>query len=161
MTIQLSTIRYFDDLSVYHYTRDNEPLQDLEQNDEILKGYIEALLPSAVSYSFTGNWTSLVATIPVPQTPSTPFAYRLKVWAVQDYSAYATQTMTITERVVIGYVDSGGGVSIDQTNTISTQSITTTVGLVIVSNGSNIEISFTGYSGSNGLVKIRVEQFGI
>lgn len=162
MSVNLSTIRYYGPDDAYHYTTDNRPLQDLEQNDIALKNAIDQITNNTTTVSSVGNWATLSLSLDLHQDLGKPFAYRVKVWAIKDQTQTTGQSATISEDVVFGYNDLSGSVVIQQVNNIVNQSIGTgTLVKTFTGSGNNMIISFSGYTGSLGYVVAKAERFGL
>ena len=80
----LNTIRYYTADDGYHYTIDNRPLQDLEQNDIALKVALDSLTNNTTTSVSVGNWTTLQVVLDLHQELNKAFAYKIRFWAIED-----------------------------------------------------------------------------
>ncbi len=162
MTIALQNIRFYTADSPYHYTSDNEPLQDLEQNDIALKNAVEALSQTINTQVVVGNWATLKAVFDLQQEINKPFAYRVKIWGAKDQSVLAGQIASLIECSVFGYNTNPGNVVVSGMTIVSNTSVGAgTLTPVFTGNANNLELTFTGYTGTNGYVVAKIERFGL
>lgn len=162
MSVTLNTIRYYTPDDAYHYTSDNRPLSDLEQNDIALKDALDLVTNNTTTKVVVGNWATLSVSFDLHQDQGKPFAYRIKVWATKDQSLTVTQSSTISEDIIVGYSDISGSVTVQQVTNLVNQGIGTgTLVKTFTGNGNNLVISFSGYTGSTGYVVAKAERFGI
>jgi hypothetical protein len=157
-TISLSPIRYYDENDVYHYTVDNRPLEDLRNNIESIVTVVDNL--DSGNVSVIGDWTGISYTKNVFSMRGKPFAYVLKLFAIQDSSVLTQQETTYKSQLIIGSVSDLGVVSIHSTNILSTNYFGATP---LVTNFStttdNIVLTFSGYSGANGIAHIGFDNY--
>jgi hypothetical protein len=162
MPVTLQTVRYYTENSPYHYTADNEPLQDLEQNDILLKAAVEAVEQSYDTKTVAGNWTGLKVVFDLQKDMQKPFAYALKIWASQDQSVLAGQAATLMQYTIFGYNLNPGNVVLSGNTQLFRHSTGAgTLTPTFTGNGNNLEITFSGYTGNNGYVVAKLERFGI
>jgi hypothetical protein len=161
MSIILTPVRLYSNKTPYHYTEDNKPLQDLAARDEALKAAVEALGESTQTLVGVGNWATLSVNLNLFGDMDKPFSYRVRIWAIQDQSIAATQVSTMMEDIIAGYSASPGVITILQTWNNYKR---TYGGPVLVPSytpaGNNLNISFAGYTGTNGYVQVKAERFG-
>lgn len=161
MAIDLTTIRYFTGSEPYHYTIDNRPLSDLEANDIILKEAIEDIQTNFFQVIAQGSWPSLQGVIPVNAERGKAFAYRLKIWAIQNKDNIDPQDSCLIEANILASSSIAGLVTIHAFQAISNLQ-TGVVDLTVDITGSTdqIVITFNGYTGVNGFVQIKAERMG-
>ena len=160
MSINLVPIQYYTDTDVYHYTVDNRPLQNLEANDIILRNAIEALQVNEFQVSGQGDWSTLQVVVPLNSYRNKAFAFRFKIWLLEDKADITPQVSSLIEFSVLGANDVAGVVTISADQIISsTQS--STIALPVITPGSDSLIfTFTGFTGANGYAQIKAEKFG-
>ena len=162
MSIILQNVRYHTIDSVYHYTEDNKPLQDLAARDEALKAAIEDMGESNLKVIGTGNWASSQVTLDLSADLVKPFAYRIRTWAIQDQSIIASQVATINEDIIFGYNALPGTVNVLNTwNNFNHKNGVPTLSITYTPAGNNLILSFSGYTGTNGYVMVKAERFGV
>ena len=161
MPITLQNIRYYTENSPYHYTTDNEPLIDLEQNDIALKAAVEEIQLNHDSQVVAGNWSSLKVIFNLHEDLDKQFGYLVKVWAVRDQAVLAGQSATLMQFTILGYNLNPGNVNISSSTQLFKHSTGTgTLTPTFTGNGNNLEITFSGYTGTNGYVLAKIERFG-
>lgn len=161
MAVALTTIRYFDANSAYHYTVDNQPLSDLESNDIALKSAIDNLSQEVI---LTGTWGTNAMKLVWDLTAdlNKQFAYKISFWALQD-STVITGSMNSSYREigVIGY-NSGGTVTVSSSSTLASFDVNTGIATVTAAgNGNNLELTFSTYTGANGYLIAKIGKFRI
>ncbi len=162
MTIALNTIRYYTQADPYHYSVDNRPLYDLEQNDIILRSYMDQIVVNTSSSVLAGTWGSIIVSFDLTVDRGRPFAYKIKTWVVEDKSLTDLQSSYLSEDIIVGYSHVSGVVNILEVSNLFIQSYgPSTLTKVFTGSGNNLNINFSGYSGSNGYVQCRAERFGI
>lgn len=158
----LNTIRYFTQADPYHYTVDNRPLEDLEQNDLILSAAIDEINDSTSTYTMSGDWSTMTIPMNLTVDKNKAFAYKIRIWTIEDQSLTATQKSTVAEEVVIGYNENVGSVhTLQVTNTYSVATGGAAQTRTYTGNGNYLNITFSGYTGVNGKVIVRAERFGL
>lgn len=158
----LNTIRYFTETTPYHYTYDNQPLQDLEGNDQLLNAAIASISSNSNIQRVTGNWTGLTVDIDTTEDIGHPFAYKITVWAIEDYTQLSGQVATLLQDIVFAYNTSPGTVSILSTTHSSTaNSGSTAATIAYTGSGNNIVVTPSGYTGANGILVVKTERFGL
>lgn len=161
MSIILPNVRYHTSDSPYHYTEDNKPLEDLALRDQTLQTAIEAVSDSNFSTLAVGNWTNLQASLDLSSVIGLPFALRVRLWAIQDQSVSATQNATLSEDILTGYVSAGGTTNILSTfNNYKRQQGASILTYTYVPSGTSLNITFSGYVGTNAYIIVRAERFG-
>lgn len=160
MTVQFTPIRYFTGQDVEHYTVDNRPLQDIDQNLTALKDAVEELQDNSSVLTSQGDWSSMVIEIDVGQDRAKSFAFILNLWAHQDISNFSSPTTCLKTIAFIGYNDAAGNVTFLNNVERFTQHVTAPVTLNFGSNVDKIRVTFSGYTGSNGYVSARVDRYG-
>jgi len=161
MSIILPDVRFHTSTSPYHYTEDNKPLEDLEARDNALKTAIEEVTTTNQSSTKVGHWSGLQVTFDLADELNQPFAYRIRVWALEDQSLLASQSSTILEDVVIGYNQTPNVVVLNYWNIFSKKVGTPTLTTSYSGSGNNLVLSFSGYSGTGAFVRAKAEKFGI
>lgn len=162
MIIPLQTIRFYTEDSPYHFTTDNEPLRDLEQNDIAIRNAVNALSQSISTQIVAGNWSTLKAIFDLQQDINKPFAYRMKIWGAQNQATLAGQNSSLIECSILGYNLTPGSVVVSGSAIVSNVSVGVgTLTPVFTGSGNNLEVTFTGYSGANGYVVAKIERFGL
>jgi hypothetical protein len=160
MSITLNTIRYHSASSPYHYTIDNQPLQDLESNDIALKNAIEAVQSSFSTVVQQGSWSGFQITMPLTQERNKAFAYKFSIWALQDKAALGTQISALIDINVLGASDIGGNVTISAIQLISNVQALGALVPALTPTIDGIQFTFTGYSGLNGYALLKAERLG-
>lgn len=162
MNVSLQTIRYYTANSPYHYTSDNEPLQDLEQNDIALKNAIETLSQTISTQTAVGNWSTLKAVFDLQQEINKPFGYLVKIWAIQDQANQVGQSSSMIQSSVVGYNTNPGAVTVFGSTIAYNHSFGAGILTpIFTGNGNNLELTFSGYTGLNGYVVAKIERFGL
>jgi hypothetical protein len=161
MTISLPDVRYHTVNSPYHYTEDNKPLQDLAARDLVLKAAVEDAAANNITAIAAGNWTGLTVPLDLHNDMGKAFAYRIRIWAIQDQNIAVSQCATLMEDVIFGHNNLPGTVVIDSTfNHFSIQSGAPVLTQTYTPSGNNINVTFSGYTGTGGYVLIKAERFG-
>lgn len=158
----LPLVRYFTKDSPYHYTTDNQPLQDLAARDDALNTAFQAFSSTNQQIISAGNWGTIQVNLDVTQDQGKPFAYKLRTWAIQDQSIANAQNASFFEDIVFGYSGIGGAVTISNTIAISgNRSGATVLTRSINASSNTVILTFSGYTGTNGFVLCKAERFGI
>lgn len=162
MNVILQPIRYYTATTPYHYTSDNLPLSDLEQNDIALKNAVETLSQTISTQIAVGNWTTLKAVFDLQQDMNKPFGYLVKIWAIKDQANQISQSSSMIQCSVVGYNTNPGAVTVFGSNTAYNHSFGAgTLTPIFTGNGNNLELTFSGYTGLNGYVVAKIERFGL
>lgn len=162
MSVQLNTIRYYTNNDPYHYTVDNRPLSDLELNDLALKAAIDQLNLDNFSYTVAGDWSNLQVSIDLNASRGKAISYKFKLWAIEDQSSTSSQNATMYEEIFMGYNLITGGVVIQNSTSIANHKVgAKTLVTTMTGSGDSLIITFSGYTGINGLVKLRAEKYGL
>lgn len=158
----LLPVRLYTANTPYHYTEDNKPLQDLQNNDQILATAIDALSSSTDVKIVVGNWSGLQIDFDLFPDLGKPFAYKFKLWGIQDQSLLSTQSSTFREDFLIGYNAIPGNSTILQTWTEENHNVGTgTLVVNYTASGNTLSLTFSGYTGTNAYVIAKRERFGI
>lgn len=157
--VNLGTVRYYTNSDVYHYTTDNRPLQDLATNDALMAAAINNLANNRFNVTFAGAWAGLLLPLDFSSAIGKVFGAKITVSAVQDSSNITTSASTLLEVGMIGYNTLAGSVTIQQQSTVYTMNNGGAVTVNFTASGNNINVTFSGYSGTNASVFIKVEQY--
>jgi hypothetical protein len=160
MSISLTPIRYYTANDPKHYIVDNRPIEDVAANIEILKDELESMQTNFVNYTAQGAWGSMVITLPLNVERNKAFGYKLKVWALQDKDGVTDQDSTLLEVNLLGSNDVGGNVVIHNYQTTVNLQFGDPVEINLTEGLDLIQITFTGYVGSNGFAQVKAERFG-
>jgi hypothetical protein len=162
MALTLPTIRYYTVDSPYHFSEDNKPLEDLASRDVTLANAIDALNADTRIFTAAGSWAApLTVSIDLSIDLNKAFAYKIKLWAIQDQTLLATQVSTVLEDLLIGHNTSGTVAILTNTNLFKYKAGVPTLTQTYTGSSNNLVISFSGYTGANGYVIAKAERFGI
>lgn len=162
MALTLPQVRLHTDSSPYHYTEDNKPLEDLRDRDAILAAAIDDASENTQNVVATGNWVTLQGSINMVVDLGKPFAYRVRIWAIQDQAVGSPHVACFTEDILMGYNALPGVVNIQNRDTNYKHDFgAATLTVTYTPSANNLNVSFSGFTGSNGYVLIKAERFGI
>lgn len=161
MSIALPTVRYYTANSPYHYTTDNEPLQDLAARDDAIALAVEDFSKANQVIIGTGTWGTIVPFINCTPLAGKPFAFRVRLWAIENQSIGVSQNSTLSEDLIFGSVDVDTNVTILSTINKFKHGAGTQANYSYVTTGGGINVPFTVYSGANGYILIKVEHYTV
>lgn len=165
INIVLNNIRYFDADTPYHYTTDNLPLSDLENNDIALKAAIMQLDQNTLYTNWSGDWSTvgnLNLSLNLTAERGKPFCFKVKIWAIEDTAVTIGQASTYREDLVFASNSLAGLATIDTTtNLVNQRTAAPTLTVTYSASGENIRTAYSGYSGTRGLLLIKAERNGI
>ena len=161
MAITLNPIRFFTESSVYHYSEDNKPLEDLESNQTILKVAIEELQDYNYSQTLIGNLATLSMTIPIGEI-SKFVSLKVNVFSVYNTTDFSTPTLIKQEVSIFGKGDGSGNFTIigspTQLSIHQTGPNTAGYGTVFSVSGPNLVLNYSWTTSLNGFSHVTVQK---
>lgn len=163
MSISLVPAPLFGVHSSFHYTEDNDRLTQLNINDQLLADQVNQILGGANgSMTVTGDWGTIAVVLDTDNVAdNSPFGIEVKIWGVENLASLSSQNSFLFSVLVFGYRDTSSNLQLSGTSVVYIQNIGAkiiTPAVNIVSNKINIRV--TGFSGANGKMSGRVNNFG-
>lgn len=162
MTVTITPAPLFNVHSSFHYTEDNDRLRQLNINDQLLADQVNLILGGANgSMTVTGSWTTNSIKIDTDQIPDgAPFGIELKLWGVENLSSISSQNSFLLSVLIFGYRDSSHNLQLTATAPVYIQNIgSKSVSPVVSVISNNLYVRVTGFSGTNGKMSGRVNNF--
>lgn len=163
MSITLVPAPLFNVHSSFHYTEDNDRLAQLNANDLLLANQVNQILGGANgSMTVVGNWATLAVILDTTGVAdNSPFGIEAKVWGIENLTSISSQNAFLFSILIFGYRDTSSNLQLSGTAPVYSQNIGAKVVTPVVSIvGNNINIKVTGFTGANGKMSGRVNNFG-